>query len=227
MKSSKISESDTVFLSGLASGRPFFNRPLFLVAATLLRTKYGCEVLSPSEMTEQRRLCWAEYMRMEMKLLRKATKVVFMPEWSGGKGSHIENLLIKRGTFKGLSEDDCLYPGQRDYPFDAFPKYDLDAPGSTAWRRTVSRKRMVDISQYLWKSLLSSGRCDAGRIRTYLKNATLYRDFIAKNLNDSVEFQAQDLALPPCCDCPDQVMCCCMMTGAECSEFVIYPERDK
>lgn len=83
-----IGEEDVVYLSGPMSNMPKCNRNAFFQAAAEIRRIYGCEVLNPAALPQEKNYPW--YIRKAMKQIRKATVVVTLPGAALSDGARVE-----------------------------------------------------------------------------------------------------------------------------------------
>jgi len=212
-----ISPEDKVYISGPMSGRPFFNRPLFVVAGELLRHRFGCTVLNPALTTDDFSLSWVDYMRMDMELLHGATKLLMLPGWQRSRGANIE-----RRVYEGLTGDIAITPRTKGYPFPGLPAPKL-AVNRQRIHELTSRKDMLAVSEYFWRELSRWGMSRAD-IDAAIASGKEYLS-LAEVIDKTVAlYLGQDLKVPPCASCRSSLVACCMATGAECYEFSRYTD---
>lgn len=93
-----ISPNDTVYISGPMTGMPDYNYPAFYAADSLLRARFGCQVINPAR--QEVRPSWEAYMRHDVNLLREATALFQLPGWERSRGARIEyELAVMAGIF--------------------------------------------------------------------------------------------------------------------------------
>lgn len=90
-----------IYISGPMSGLPELNFPAFNEAAAKLR-KLGYEVINPAEKPEENNpdMAWADYMRLDIKLLMDCDAVALLPGWINSKGARIEITLAEELGFE-------------------------------------------------------------------------------------------------------------------------------
>jgi hypothetical protein len=95
MRLEDITPADVVYISGPMTGQPDCNRPLFNAVAERLQVKARCRVLNPARHPDGLGE-WADYMRLALADLARATKVVVLPGWDKSRGARLENDIARR-----------------------------------------------------------------------------------------------------------------------------------
>ena len=78
-----------IYISGPMTGLPDFNRPAFNAKAAELRA-LGHEVVNPAELPEIPGGTWADYMKVDIKLMLDCEAIWMLPGWVNSKGACLE-----------------------------------------------------------------------------------------------------------------------------------------
>lgn len=97
---------DVVYISGPMSGIPDMNRKVFRAVKRMIAEASGATVLSPADLKQG--FPWEHQMRLCIRYISDATKIVMLPGWQDSRGALIEHLVASQLLVPRWYLDDSL-----------------------------------------------------------------------------------------------------------------------